>query len=131
MTVFVEYLDERQQSALLHYAYEVMCADKRIDAGEQLLMDTLRAQTLPGVEAEDVALADLGDLFEDRLTRMALLLELIGVGYVDDSFSPSESGLIWQVAVALQVQREELQKVESWVGRQMALVREARDLMEG
>ena len=89
--MFIEYLSERQQSALLHYAYKMMRADKRIEAEEQLLIETLRAQTLPSVEAEDVALADLGDLFEDRLTRMALLLELVGIGYVDDSFNPSES----------------------------------------
>ena len=129
--MFVEHLTERQQSALLHYAYEVMRADKRIEAEEQLLIETLRAQTLPGVEAEDVALADLDRLFEDRLSRMALLLELVGVGYVDESFSPSESALIADVAAALHVPPEDLEKVESWVRRQIDLVREARDLVEG
>lgn len=129
--MFVELLSERQQSVLLHYAHEMMLADKRIEAKERLLVDSLRAQALPGVEAEDVPIAKLGEVFEDRLTRMALLLELVGVGYVDDSFSHSESALIAEVAGALQIGQDDLDKVESWVGCQFALLSEAYQLMEG
>lgn len=129
--MFVEYLSERQQSVLLHYAYGMMRADKRIEANERLLIETLRGQALRGVEAEDVPIADLDQIFEDRLTRIALLLELVGVGYVDDSFSRSESALITEIADALQIPKVDLDKVESWVRRQFTLVGEAVELMEG
>ena len=129
--MFIEYLSKRQQSVLLHYAYEMMRADKKIEANERLLIENLRGQTLPGVEAEDVPIADLNQIFEDRLTRIALLLELVGVGYVDESFSSNESALIAEVADALHIAQDDLDKVESWVRRQLALVGEARELMEG
>lgn len=131
LAMFVELLSERQQSVLLHYAHEMMLADKRIEAKERLLVESLRAQALPGVEAEDVPVAQLGEVFEDRLTSMALLLELVGVGYADDSFSLSESALISDVAGALRIGQDDLDKVESWVGRQFSLVSEAFKLMEG
>ena len=41
--MFVGNLNERQQSVLLHYADEVMRADRRIDAAELVAMDTCSA----------------------------------------------------------------------------------------
>ena len=40
--MFVQYLNERQQSALLHYAHEVMRADSAVDASELVQLEVLR-----------------------------------------------------------------------------------------
>ena len=54
--MFVHYLNERQQGALLHYAHEMMRVDGSIAGEELALLDLLRDQAQPGVEAEDVPL---------------------------------------------------------------------------
>ena len=63
--MFVQNLNERQQGVLLHYADEVMRADRKIDAAELIALDMLRKQAEPGVKADDVAIEALPDLFEE------------------------------------------------------------------
>ena len=74
--MFVQNLNERQRGVLLHYADQLMRADRSIDASELMAMDMLRAQAEPGVKAEDVPIEKLSGLFEDRLRRMSFLLAL-------------------------------------------------------
>lgn len=130
--MFVQYLNERQQGALLHYAHEMMRVDGAVAAEELALLDLLRDQAQPGVEAEDVPLEDLAGLFDDRLTRVAFLLEVVGMGYAHQDFDPAESKLARNLTEALALDDDDiLGDVKSWVKRQLLLVREAKDLMEG
>ena len=130
--MFVQYLSERQQGVLLHYAHEMMRADNLVDARELTRLDVLRAQSRPGVEEEDVPIEKLPELFDDRLSRIVLLLELIGMGYVDEKFSPRESELVSKLAEALAIDEEGvMDDIRSWVQRQLLLVKEAHLMMEG
>ena len=129
--MFVQYLSDRQQAALLHYSYEVMRADRAVEAEESVHLEMLRSQVRPGTEAEDVPVDELASLFEDRLTRMALLFELVGMAFVDDRFSEGESELVGTLATALEINDQDLASIVSWVKRQLALAEEARNLMEG
>ena len=127
--MFVQYLNERQQGALLHYADRIMRVDGVIDAKEMVHIETLRDQA-PGVKADDLAVEDLPRVFEDRSSRIAFLLELVAMGYVNEAFDPSESELVGRVAAAFSLESD-MDDVESWVRRQLLLTREARELMEG
>ena len=129
--MFVQYLSERQQAALLHYSIEVMRADNVVEAEESVHLDMLRSQVRPGVEAEDISISELPDLFEDRPSRIALLLELVGMGLADKEFTVGESVLIGRLAAALEIGGDDLVSIQSWVGRQLELVEEALGLMEG
>ena len=128
--MFVHQLGPRQQSALLHYARELMRADGRIGDDELGYLDALRAQTVAGVEAEEIPLEKIGHLFTDRRSRVALLLELIGMGYADESFEVEEASLITQISNALDFSDEDVLDFKSWVRRQMMLMTEAEHLME-
>ena len=127
--MFVQYLNERQQGVLLHYADRIMRVDGVIDAKEMVHIDTLREQAAPGAKAED-PMADLPQVFEDRSSRIAFLLELVGMGYANEAFDPKQSGLVADVSAAFSLEGD-MDDVESWVKRQFDLVREARGLMEG
>ena len=129
--MFVQYLNERQQGVLLHYAYEMMRADSSVDAREMNRLEVLRAQAQPGVQAEDVAIEELPELFDDRISRIALLFEVIGIGYADEEFDPQESELINTMANALAIDEDEVLNIVSWVRRQLLLIKEAHRLMEG
>ena len=130
--MFVQNLNERQQGVLLHYADEVMRADKRIDAAELMAMDMLRDQAEPGVKAEDIPIEQLPDVFEDRLSRVSFLLELVGMGYVNDDFDPAQSDLVRQIADVFSFREDGTEEaVEAWVKEELALMKKAQQLMEG
>ena len=128
--MFVQYLNERQQSALLHYAYEVMRANRSADARELNQLDVLRSQAQPGVQAEDVAIEELPELFDDRMSRIVLLIEVIGMGYADEKFDPQELELIDKITNALTIDEDDVLNIVSWVKRQILLVKETHRLME-
>lgn len=129
--MFVQYLNDRQQGVLLHYAHEMMRVDGAVAGEELALLDVLRDQAQPGVEAEDVPLRELAGIFDDRLTRVAFLLEVVGMGYANRDFDPAESQLAGDLADALGLNEDgTLEGVKSWVQRQLLLVREANQLME-
>ncbi len=69
--MFVQYLNERQQAALLHYSSEIMHADNVVEADEKAYLDVLRSQSQPGVEAEEVPVDELPDL--STTAQVALL----------------------------------------------------------
>ena len=129
--MFVQYLNERQQGVLLHYAYEMMRADSSIDAREMNRLEVLRDQVQPGVQAEDVVIGELPDLFDDRISRFALLVEVIGMGYADEAFDPQESEIINSIAKALAIDENEILNIISWVKRQLLLLKEAHLMMVG
>ena len=128
--MFVQYLNERQQGVLLHYADRVMRVDGAINAKEMVHIDMLREQAAPGTKAEDLPVAELPRVFEDRSSRIAFLLELVGMGYANEAFDPRQSELVEAVAAAFSLDTD-MDDVESWVRRQLLLTREARELMEG
>lgn len=130
--MFVQNLNERQQGVLLHYADEVMRADRRIDASELMAMDMLRNQAEPSVKAEDVPIEELAGLFEDRLSRVSFLLELVGMGYVNEDFDPRQSDLITQIAGAFSFHADgTIEAIEAWIRDQLALMKNAQRLMQG
>ena len=128
--MFVQYLNERQQGVLLHYADRVMRVDGAIDAKEMVHIDALREQAAPGAKAEDLPVAELPQVFEDRSSRIAFLLELVGMGYANEAFDLKQSELVGAVAEAFSLDTD-MGDVESWVRRQLLLTHEARELMEG
>ena len=127
--MFVQFLSEKQQSALLHYAHEMARVDGVVADEELTQLDVLRDQTRPGVEAQHVPLDELAALFDDRMSRVAFLLEVVGMGYANDEFDPAESQLANELVDALAVGERTLDDVKSWVTRQLALFEEARQMM--
>ena len=129
--MFLQNLNERQQGALIHYADAVMRVDNRIEPSELVAMDMLRNQAHPGVQPDDVPIGQLGELFKTRIGRVSFLLELVGMGYVNDDFDPRQSELIRQVAAALDMLNDStLESVEMWVVDQLALMKRAQQLMQ-
>ena len=78
-----------------------------------------------------MASEELPELFDDRMSRVVLLFEVIGMGYADEEFDPQESELIGKIANSLDIDEDEILEIMSWVKRQLLLVKEAHRLMEG
>lgn len=128
--MFVEYLNEHQQGALLHYARQVMLADGMMDAEEQVYLAVLQKQVNPLVQAENISLDELPRVFDGHTSRVAFLLELMGMGYSNEQFDPHQSDTLQEIAAAISL-TDHVEAIRSWVIRQLALVREAHSLMRG
>ena len=127
--MFVEYLNKKQQAVLLHFAHKIMMVDGTEEAAESALMDVLRRQVVPGVRAESAAIDELPNLFVDRRSRIAFILETLGMAYADEEFEPDESNLLHKLARALMLEGE-METFKSWIVRQFLLINEAHLLME-
>ena len=128
--MFVQYLNERQQGVLLHYVDEIMRVDNAVDADELVHIDVIRKQVEPGVKAEDVPVEKLSEIFEDRTSRTAFLLELVGMGYVNEDFDPRQSKLVADIAEVFGVDDDALSDIKSWVQELFSLVKIAHRMME-
>lgn len=84
------------------------------------------------MKAEDVAIEVLPGLFEDKLSRVSFLLELVGMGYVNEDFDPAESELVRRIAHVFGFHENgTIEAIEKWVQDELALMKEAKNLMEG
>ena len=128
--MFVDYMTDKQQAALLHFAYEVMRADGVVEAEERAQMEVIRKQIRPGVEPEPISIDLLAELFDQRTPRVALFLELIGMAYSNEDLDPDQSQLLQAIAHALCFDDRDVSAMYSWVERQFSLVQEASELME-
>ena len=128
--LFVQNLNDRQQCVLLHYADAVMRADNRIDSSELVAIDMLRNQAHPGASPEEVPIDKLGGIFRNRIGRVSFLLELIGIGHVNEDLDPRQSELIERIAEAWDMQADgTLAAASQWVADQLDLMKRARELM--
>ena len=129
--MFVDELNRDQQGFLLWLARRIISVDGNIADEETALYKGIEAQCASGTVEKEIDVADLPRVFETRRQRMSLLLELLGVAYADRRFHKFEHGLLAEVAKALDVGRDRLTHMESWVVRQFTLSEEAATFMEG
>lgn len=127
--MFVEWLNGKQQAVLLHYAHEMMVADGILDPEEQVYMDLLHKQIRPGVEAEPLPIDELASTFDRRPSRIALYLELTGMGYANENFDPHQSDLLRKIAETLTLSDNDVDAINCWVAALLQLMKKARDLM--
>lgn len=127
--MFVDYLTESRQPVLLHYAHDVMLADGIMEADEKARMEVLRKQVRAGIEVKYVRIDDLPKLFDRRASRIALFLELTGIGYANEKFDTYQSAVLRNVAYALSLTADDVQAFNSWIKRQFLLVKDAHRLM--
>lgn len=127
--MFVQNLTAEQQSALIYLAKEVAQADGFADELQLGMVEILRKQSETGVVEKEISINELGTLFNTKLAKYSLLLELLGVALSNDEYHSNEKSIISQYASNLDVPREVLDILEKWVEKQFALHKEINKLL--
>jgi uncharacterized tellurite resistance protein B-like protein len=127
--MFVQNLNASQQSALLYLAREVAKADGDLHKLQMGLLQIIKDQSEVGITEQEISLAMLPQVFDDNRVKGSLLLELLGVAYSNNEYNVNEKKLIEQYAQALNINEEQLKKLETWVEKQLALMREIEQLL--
>lgn len=129
--MFIQHLNVEQQSALHHFSKKLIAADGHIDERETLLLETIVAQCSDSIDFDRAfELVELSAMFTENAPKMAFLIELVGVGYADQSLAESENKLLEHVAETIGVELPRLEELKDWVQRQIALVTEAQKFLE-
>ena len=127
--MFLAPLTDTQKQAFMALASMVVNADKKISRQERELMKTLTAEMGMPDTPEGMDLATAAAAFTGWESRVRAMLELIGIARADCDFDKREGRVIDDVARAFGIAPGELDVMDDWVFRQLALAREARYLM--
>lgn len=128
--MFIANLNSNQQSVFLALAKKLIESDGVVSSEEAEMLDTIQRQMEKGVSPLDVELETLNSVFECKKSKASMLLELLGLAYADQDYHETEKSFMRQVVNACGISENELRDMESWVVRQLSLVREAVQFME-
>jgi uncharacterized tellurite resistance protein B-like protein len=129
--MFLNLLNNDEKRAFAALATEMIESDGIVVGREAATLGALRGEMgVVDVSDQDGAtVADLAAVFTDRRSKIVALLELMGLGYSDTSFSGTERSLVSDVAREMGVGAEDLAKIEKWVQGHMEHIRSALSLM--
>lgn len=128
--MFLNMLDDDEKRAFAELAEKLIEADGLVIGREAQALASLKAEMgMTGSSNGGRSVEELAGTFKGRRSKVAALLELIGLGYSDTSFSVNEESLIDSIADQMGVSAKELGDIEDWVKDHFALVRQAMLLM--
>ena len=93
--MFLSLLDDKEKRAFAELAEKMIAADGIVVGREAATVAALKGEMgIPTAVDADNNLESLAEAFTSRRSKVAALLELIGLGYSDTSFSVTERSLV-------------------------------------
>ncbi len=126
--MFVTNLNSTQQGKLLALAEYIINVDGVVDNRETNVLEVIKSQCSSDVVLSNPDTSELTEMFRSQQEKVSLLLELISIVLVDDEYHESEIKVIKEIAEVLEVSAD-LQDMETWVKKQLMLIKEANKLM--
>jgi len=127
--VFLNLLDSDEKKAFAELAEKMIQADGLVIGREEAALAALKAEMGVSNGGDGRSIDELAGVFHSWRSKIAALLELIGLGYSDINFSVNEQSLVDEVARHMGLSQDELEKAEAWVRDHVSLVRRALILM--
>jgi len=128
--VYLNLLDDDEKRAFAELAEKMIEADGLVIGREESALASLKAEMgMSDANSGGRGVEELAGVFKGRRSKVAALLELIGLGYSDTAFSVSEESLVNTVANQMAISPDELQEIEDWVKEHFSLIRRALILM--
>jgi uncharacterized tellurite resistance protein B-like protein len=128
--VYLNLLDDDEKRAFAELAEKMIEADGLVIGREEASLAALKAEMGVSEAGGGGRSADeLAGVFKSRRSKVATLLELIGLGYSDTAFSVSEESLVNTVANQMAISPDDLHQIEEWVREHFSLIRQALILM--
>ena len=128
--MYLNMLDNDEKIAFAELAEKMIEADGLVVGREATALAALKAESgIADTGGSGRTVEELAGVFQNRRSKVAVLLELIGLGYSDTSFSVGEESLVNAVANRMGVAPDELHDIEAWVQEHFSLVRRALILM--
>lgn len=129
--MFLHELTDEQKEAFICLAHDVVVSDGEFTTDEQFMMDQLRREISLAEDFEPHYIPTEGveDIFDSHRARVAVIINLIRLGYADGAFEIEEQFLLKEICSRFNVSDQEFSVIENWVRRLIALEKEARSFM--
>ncbi|MCG6950104.1 MAG: hypothetical protein LJE93_14425 [Acidobacteria bacterium] len=128
--MYLNLLDDDERVAFAELAEMMIEADGLVIGREAAALAALKAEMgMSDAEASGRTVDELASVFKGRRSKVAALLELIGLGYSDTSFSLGEESLVNTAANRMAIGPDDLAQIEEWVRDHFSLIRRALILM--
>ncbi|NCF34368.1 MAG: hypothetical protein GWP50_12480 [Proteobacteria bacterium] len=123
-------LSSDQRNALLRLAHNVVVSDGLLDPNEEgMLIELKREMGLSEVgELEYLELEGIQNVFQDRRSRIIVVVNLIKLSYVDGAFEVEEECLLKEIARSFDISDQDFLLLDNWVRRLTALEEEVTAL---
>lgn len=120
-------LSTDQRHVMARLAHNVIVSDGLLDPNEEgMLVELKREMGLSELkELEYLDLQGIHDVFQDRRSRVIVVLNLIKLSYVDGAFEIEEECLLKEIARAFEISDTDFLLLDNWVRRLSALEDEA------
>jgi hypothetical protein len=127
--VFLNLLDSDEKRAFAELAEKLIKADGLVIGREEAALAALKAEMGITDGGDGRGVEELAGVFHSWRSKVAALLELIGLGYSDVSYSVNEQSLVHEAARKMGLTADELEEIEAWVREHVSLIRRALILM--
>ncbi|RPG32949.1 MAG: hypothetical protein CBC52_001885 [Gammaproteobacteria bacterium TMED92] len=116
-------LSNVQRNALLRLAHNVIVSDGLLDPNEEdMLFELKREMGLSDVgELEYLELEGIQNIFENRRSRVIVIVNLLKLSYVDGAFEVEEECLLKEIARTFEISDQHFLLLDNWVRRHTAL----------
>ncbi len=129
-TMFLNNLSETEKKAFLTLAKEFILVDGVLSPEEEELVRIMKAEMgiSEGFPEGEKSHQELFSLFNSRKSRISALIEMEGLGYANMEYHVQEKEFIKEMAETFGITADELDTIDEWVVRQVALLYEAHEL---
>jgi len=129
--MFLATLNQQQKETFLCLAHNVVVSDGELCTGERAMLADMRIEMAidDDYEAHYLPVQGLAQLFDQRRSRVIVLMSLIQLGHADNAYEIEERCVITELATEFSIPASELQRIENWVERLIALQDEAFNLL--
>jgi|TARA_B100000902_G_scaffold201172_1_gene191685 tellurite resistance protein len=112
---------------MLRLAHNVIVSDGLLDPNEEgMLLELKQEMGLSELEElEYLELQGIQDVFQDKRSRVVVVINLIKLSYVDGAFEIEEECLLKEISRAFDISDTEFLLLDNWVRRLSALEEEA------
>ena len=123
-------LSSDKRNALLRLAHNVVVSDGLLDPNEEgMLIELKREMGLSEVgELEYLELEGIQNVFQDRRSRIIVVVNLIKLSYVDGAFEVEEECLLKEIARTFDISDQDFLLLDNCVRRLTALEEEVTAL---
>ena len=128
--MFLNNLSETEKKAFLTLAKEFILVDGKLSPEEEDLVKIMKAEMGidAGFPAGEKSRIELFSLFSSKKSRISALIEMEGLGYANMEYHIQEKEFIKEMADSFGISTDELDTIDEWVVRQVALLYEAHEL---
>lgn len=123
--MFLKDLNENQQKLFLGIARDLIEADNNISSQEKAMIASLSAEMGQNELIRNPADEVVRDFFPDKISRVAVMLELIGLSACDGNFSVEEDKIIQRIQKIFAMSDDDIKAYRDWVRKLYATYGEA------